>query len=195
MWRSLVALSGNLNIYYLPVGIRRANTRTQYRQYRVFYIFSLMCKRIARHRHRPVFNIWKKKIVWSRANEHANRAAIGNDWSIIRDRRQPMPIARQPHARCGVARATLHPRLACEWIEVKKWTEDSKHYTWIFNFFLSCVPFLPIPPYMQNWYGLQWKICVRVKVEQNNTYRWNITWMKSDFGHVRASPYLWDERQ
>lgn len=134
------------------------------------------------------------------ANEHANRADIENDWYIIRGSRRTdadLPIAWQPpavdDARFGVVWANLHPRLACEWIDVKKRTEDSKHYTWIFNFFfvLRSIPFLSNSSYMQNGMNDGRFVCELDAGcwiwEQNNTYRWNIIWTKSDFLHVRGT--------
>lgn len=84
------------------------------------------------------------------------------------------------------------------WNDVKKWTKDSKHYTWIFNFsllllFLSLFrrSILFFSVRFLRFCHVKWmrlKICVSsVELAQNNTYRWNITWMKSDFVHVQAN--------
>lgn len=142
-----------------------------------------------------------------RKREHADTAAIEIDWYIIRGRRQPMPIAvthtlTQPVddgmlSCCKLWACDFSPSISVMpgWNDVKKWTKDSKHYTWIFNFFLSSLPafhsILFFSVRFLRFCHVKWmrlKICVSsVALAQNNTYRWNIIWMKSDFVHVQAN--------
>lgn len=162
--RSLVALSGNLNIYYLFLPAYGAHTHTHTLTYILvnivsFTSFPLICKHIAayqhhqhrRHHHRCrlIFNM---KIYWRRNAEkrtcrhsrHWNRL-IYHSWQTTTDADRTTHTHNQSTMECWAAasceRVTFHPRLVwCQdemmWRNERK-IQNTTHEFLIFLFFFS----------------------------------------------------------